>query len=117
MQIQDNVFIITGGASGLGAATATGRTSGLRPAVGTSHGTATTNFVGFRKGKPREAEQPLSLVPFVALEGLGLVHQCETGAADNSVAYAATVTTKPRCALAIVIRCSVFMAGKAAPPR
>jgi hypothetical protein len=37
----------------------------------------------------------LSLVPFIALEGGGLVHRCETGANDNGTAYAATITTKP----------------------
>lgn len=37
----------------------------------------------------------LNLVPFIGLEGLGLIHRCDTGIADNSVAFAATVTTKP----------------------
>jgi hypothetical protein len=37
----------------------------------------------------------LKLVPFIALEGLGLVHRCDTGTTDNSVAYTATITTKP----------------------
>ena len=36
-----------------------------------------------------------TLVPFIGLEGLGLVHRCETGYQDNSIAYAATITTKP----------------------
>jgi hypothetical protein len=37
----------------------------------------------------------LRLVPFIGLEGLGLVHRCDTGNTDNSVAYTATITTKP----------------------
>lgn len=37
----------------------------------------------------------LKLVPFIGLEGLGLVHQCDTGDTDNAVAYVATITTKP----------------------
>lgn len=37
----------------------------------------------------------LTLVPFIGLEGLGLAHRCHTGITDNSVAYAATITTKP----------------------
>ena len=37
----------------------------------------------------------LRLVPFIGLEGLGLVHLCDTGTTDNSVAYTATITTKP----------------------
>lgn len=36
-----------------------------------------------------------TLVPFIGLEGLGHVHRCDTGADDNGVAYAATITTKP----------------------
>jgi hypothetical protein len=35
------------------------------------------------------------LVPFIGLEGLGLLHQCDTGTTDNSVAYVATETTRP----------------------
>ena len=37
----------------------------------------------------------LRLVPFIGLEGLGYVHLCDTGYQDNSVAYTATITTKP----------------------
>lgn len=36
-----------------------------------------------------------SLVPFIAVEGLGLIHRCDTGNTDNAVAYTATITTKP----------------------
>ncbi|HYE17080.1 MAG TPA: hypothetical protein VEA69_01430 [Tepidisphaeraceae bacterium] len=35
------------------------------------------------------------LVPFIGLEGLSLVHRCDTGTTDNSVAYTATITTRP----------------------
>ena len=35
------------------------------------------------------------LVPFIGLEGLGLVHICDTGITDNAVAYEAKITTKP----------------------
>lgn len=35
------------------------------------------------------------LVPFIGLEGLGLIHRCDTGVDDNGVTYAATITTKP----------------------
>ena len=41
------------------------------------------------------AARSLTLVPFIGLEGLSLVHRCHTGTADNSVAYTATITTKP----------------------
>lgn len=35
------------------------------------------------------------LVPFIGLEGLGLVHRCNTGIADNGVAFEGKITTKP----------------------
>lgn len=35
------------------------------------------------------------LVPFIGLEGLGLIHRCDTGTTDNSTAYVGTITTKP----------------------
>lgn len=35
------------------------------------------------------------VVPFIGLEGLGLIHRCNTGIDDNGVTYAATITTKP----------------------
>ena len=41
------------------------------------------------------AARNLNLVPFIGLEGLGLVHRCDTTNADNSVAFTATTTTKP----------------------
>lgn len=37
----------------------------------------------------------LTLVPFIGLEGLSLVHRCNTGTTDNGTAYVATITTKP----------------------
>lgn len=36
-----------------------------------------------------------SLVPFIGIEGLGLIHRCDTGTSDNGVAYAAQIDTKP----------------------
>lgn len=36
-----------------------------------------------------------TLVPYITLEGLGLVHRCDTGTTDNSVAYTATITSRP----------------------
>ena len=41
------------------------------------------------------AARSASLVPFIALEGLGLIHRCDTGNTDNDVAYTATIKTKP----------------------
>lgn len=41
------------------------------------------------------AARSLTLVPFIGITGLGLVHRCDTGYQDNSVAYTATITTKP----------------------
>lgn len=37
----------------------------------------------------------LVLVPLIGLEGLSLLHRCDTGNTDNAVAYTATITTKP----------------------
>lgn len=37
----------------------------------------------------------LTLVPFIGLEGLSLVHRCDTLNADNTVAYASSVKTRP----------------------
>ncbi len=58
----------------------------------------------------------LKLVPFIGLEGLGLVHRCDTGIADNSVAYAATITTKPYAMTGVIhqyeVRAAALM-GKA----
>jgi len=36
-----------------------------------------------------------TLVPFIGTEGLGLVHQCDTGTTDNGTAYSARIVTKP----------------------
>lgn len=36
-----------------------------------------------------------NLVPFIGLEGNGLIHQCDTGSDDAGDTYAATITTKP----------------------
>lgn len=41
------------------------------------------------------AARSLTLVPFIGLTGLGLVHRCDTGNTDNSVAYTAIIRTKP----------------------
>jgi len=41
------------------------------------------------------AARSFTLVPFIGLTGLGLVHRCDTGNTDNTVAYTATITTKP----------------------
>lgn len=41
------------------------------------------------------AARSLTLVPFIGLEGLSLVHQCDTGVDDNGTAYAATLTPRP----------------------
>ena len=40
-------------------------------------------------------DRSLTLVPFIGLEGAGLVHRCDTGTDDNGTAYAASITTKP----------------------
>jgi hypothetical protein len=42
-----------------------------------------------------DAARNLNLVPYIGLEGLGLIHRCDTGVDDNGVAYAATITTRP----------------------
>jgi len=36
-----------------------------------------------------------TLVPFIGLEGLGLLHMCDTGDTDNGTTYAAQIRTKP----------------------
>jgi hypothetical protein len=41
------------------------------------------------------AARSRTLRPFIALEGLGLVHIADTGSTDNTVSYTATITTKP----------------------
>lgn len=41
------------------------------------------------------AARSRTLRPFIALEGLGLVHLADTGSTDNTVSYTATITTKP----------------------
>ena len=53
----------------------------------------------------------LKLVPFIGLEGLGLVHLCDTGTTDNSVAYTATITTKPYWLKSILQKFKVFGAA------
>ena len=57
------------------------------------------------------AARALKLVPFIGLEGLGLVHLCDTGTTDNSVAYTATITTKPYWLRSILQRFIVHSAG------
>ncbi len=51
------------------------------------------------------------LRPFIGLEGLGLVHLCDTGTTDNGVAYTAHVVSKPYVLQTIMSRMKV-MAGK-----
>jgi hypothetical protein len=51
-----------------------------------------------------------TLRPFIGLEGLGLVHLCDTGTTDNSVAFTASITTKPYVLTTILDRLTV-MAG------
>lgn len=51
-----------------------------------------------------------TLRPLIGLEGLGLVHLTDTGTTDNSVAYTATITTKPYVLSTILDRVGV-MAG------
>ncbi len=51
-----------------------------------------------------------TLRPFIALEGLGLVHICDTGTTDNSVAYTASITTKPYVLTTILDKMTI-MAG------
>lgn len=41
------------------------------------------------------AARNLRWVPFIGLEGLGLVHRTDTGTTDNGTAYAGSVVTKP----------------------
>ena len=41
------------------------------------------------------AARSLSLVPLQGMVGLGHVQRCDTGTTDNTVAYTATITTKP----------------------
>ena len=53
----------------------------------------------------------LKLVPFIGLEGLGLVHLCDTGTTDNSVAYTATIRTKPYWLRSILQKFMVHAAG------
>jgi DNA-binding transcriptional ArsR family regulator len=36
-----------------------------------------------------------TLVPFIGLEGLNLIHRTDTGTTDNGTAYTATIRTKP----------------------
>jgi hypothetical protein len=36
-----------------------------------------------------------TLEPFIGLEGLGLIHRCETGTTDNGVTFTASMTSKP----------------------
>lgn len=50
------------------------------------------------------------LRPFNCLEGLGLVHLCDTGTTDNGVAYTATIVTKPYVLQTIMTQMGV-MAG------
>lgn len=51
------------------------------------------------------------LRPFIGLEGLGLVHRCDTGSDDNSVAYAARIVTKPYTLKNVLIKFGVKSAA------
>ena len=57
------------------------------------------------------AARSLKLVPFIGLEGLSLVHLCDTGTTDNSVAYTATIRTKPYWLKSILQKFLVHAAG------
>lgn len=58
----------------------------------------------------------LKLVPFVGVEGLGLIHRCDTGVDDNGTAFIAAITSKPYWMKSImhkfVMRCAALL-GKA----
>lgn len=41
------------------------------------------------------AARSLVLRPFIGLEGLGLIHRCDTGTTDNGVEYSARIVSKP----------------------
>ena len=41
------------------------------------------------------AARSLVLVPFIGIQGSGLVHRCDTGLTDNATTYAATILTQP----------------------
>ena len=62
------------------------------------------------------AARNLNLVPFIGLEGSGLIHRCDTGTDDNGTAYAATITTRPYTAASALnhfeVRAAALM-GKA----
>ena len=57
-----------------------------------------------------DAARSLTLVPYIGLEGLGLVHRCDTTNQDNAVAYTATIKTKPYW-LKNVLQLFTVMAG------
>lgn len=42
-----------------------------------------------------DTDRSRALVPFIAVEGQGLIWQCDTGDDDNGTDYAARITTKP----------------------
>lgn len=52
-----------------------------------------------------------TLIPFIGLEGLSLVHLCDTGSTDNNIAYAASIVTKPYTLKTILHKFGVLMAG------
>ena len=57
------------------------------------------------------ADRSDTLVPFIGLEALGLVHRCDTTNTDNAVAYTATITTKPYIFKSILQTFSVGVAA------
>lgn len=50
-----------------------------------------------------------TLVPFIGVEGLGLVHRCDTGNADNAVTYSARIVTKPHTLKTLLHKFGVMM--------
>lgn len=52
-----------------------------------------------------------TLRPFIALEGLGLVHIADTGSTDNGTSYTATITTKPYVLSTILSKMGVMVGG------
>ena len=60
----------------------------------------------------------LTLVPFIGLEGLGLIHRCDTGLRDDGTTYAAVITTRPIVLSSLAhhfeVRAAVLL-GKAVP--
>lgn len=56
------------------------------------------------------AARSRNLRPFNCLEGLGLVHLCDTGVTDNNVAFTATIVSKPYVLKTIMTQFGVMAA-------